>query len=97
MKSSELRQALINTVYKGNTDYIIKVIIFNPKVIVVCGSVLQAKMLKGRYVLAINSLPWYMRLYLKIFIKDEPRFVGLQFDFKSTNWPVIFDHCALIN
>jgi hypothetical protein len=75
----------------GNSTWILKSAIENPKCIIVSYNKANAEGLKLKYFEMLKNLPWWKRWKHKVY----PKFLSLNDNFDGYNLPIIFDNSAL--
>lgn len=87
-----IKDIVDSTRQTGNTTWILKVAINNPNCAIVSKN---PRYLEDMYFKLFYDLPWYKRLYHKLFIKKHPMFITKEYNFYGIKVPVIFDNSAL--
>jgi len=83
----------------GNTTYILKAAIHNPKVIIICRNSETSNYLKDEYKDMLKNSNWLLKLKWKIFGRSEPFFVSAQSSqvrrLSMFRRPIVFDNSSL--
>lgn len=85
-----------NTRQTGNTTWILKSAIKNPKCVIVAINESYAKDLEKKYYKLLSNVWWGQKLWWKWFGRQHPKFMSMRNRFEGIRLPIIFDNSCMV-
>ena len=95
MKKEKLVDIVVQHRQCGNTTWLAKAAIENPKCIILCHDSNSAKEIEDKYYDLLNEANFLKRLKWKMFGREHPKFLSKSAKLDGYNLPIILDNSAV--